>query len=382
MQIMQSAPGPITVIDGRECLYFAGTGYLGLQSRPEVIQAACAAAERFGMGSATSRTGFVNQPPTLDVEARAARFFGVEASFSFASGYAGMAILAAHLADACDAAFVDEQSHYSVFAGARALEKPIFSFQHRDAGHLAELLKTKLKPGERPLVMSDGLFALLGDLAPVDEYDHVVANYPGAMVALDDAHGMGVIGRDGRGAFDHFDLWDRVNDARGDAKGERSIHAGAKLFVCGTLGKALGGFGGMIPGSQRMIESLRELPIYGGASAIPAPAAGGAARALELATGEPALRACLQANALRLRSRLRGLGLDCDEFPSPIICLKLGARDNMRRIHRELMERGIAIGYFAAYSGSGSEGALRIAVFATHTEAMLDRLADELAAVL
>lgn len=124
MPVMQSPPGPETVLDGRRYLYFAGTGYLGLQGNLEVIRAACEAAHRFGLGSATSRAGFGDTPPVLDVERQAARFFRADAAFYFATGYAGPQILAEFLRGQFDAVAVDEAAHYAVAGAARAAALP------------------------------------------------------------------------------------------------------------------------------------------------------------------------------------------------------------------------------------------------------------------
>lgn len=118
MPLMQSPPGAHTLIDGRRYLYFAGTGYLGLQGHPEVIRAACEATERYGVGSATSRTGFGNTPPVLEVERRAADLFGLDGAFYFMSGYVANSILILAFAETFDAVFVDELSHYCVFEAA------------------------------------------------------------------------------------------------------------------------------------------------------------------------------------------------------------------------------------------------------------------------
>src|SRR4051794_21462961 len=124
LPLMQSAPGPRTTIDGREYLYFAGTGYLGIHARPELVDAAVVAMRRYGMGSATTRAGFGNSPPVLEVERLAASFFGCEAAFYFGSGYAGPSVLAKMVEADVDAVFVDEASHYSVGDAARLIGKP------------------------------------------------------------------------------------------------------------------------------------------------------------------------------------------------------------------------------------------------------------------
>ena len=238
--VMQSPPGPQTVVDGRWYLYFIGTSYLGLQGHPEVIRAACEAAEQYGLGSATTRAGFGNTSPELDVERLAAQWLDSEASFHLPSGYAAASVLAAGLADRFDAVFVDELSHYSVLEAAGSIGGPVFRFARADADDLRAVLAARLRPGQRPLVMTDGVFAARGHIAPVAEYQTVLKHYPGAALLVDDAHGLGVFGANGRGTFEHAGLDGGIN-----------IEGGSKL-VCGTLSKAVGGYGGIVPGTRAL----------------------------------------------------------------------------------------------------------------------------------
>lgn len=374
MPVMQSPPGPRTVIDGREYLYFGGTAYLGLQGHPEVIRAACQAVRDFGVGSATSRTGFGDTPPVLEVEFHATRFFQTEAAFYFASGYAGGHILVSAVATQCDAVFVDELAHYCIFEAAKLSGLPLFTFPHGQAAGLQAALAANLKRGQRPLVMSDGVFSALGDIAPVDRYGEMLRQYPGAAVLLDDAHGIGVLGQHGRGTYEHTGLMADVNrDLAATSEGDRPA-----LLVCGTCSKALGGFGGIIAGSEVFVSRLKHLPYFAGASAPPVPVAAATAKALELVQREPSLRTQLRENVRSVKEGLRELGLLADETPVPIICLRHGSAENMKRIQSELMRRGILVPYMAAYSGLGPEGALRLAVFANHSAADIQRLLEEL----
>jgi 8-amino-7-oxononanoate synthase len=376
--IAESPPGPVMRIDGREYLYFVGTTYLGLQGHPEVIRAACDGAERYGIHSGTSRAGFGNTPPVLSAERRAAEFFGCEASFFFATGYAGNEILLRAVEKNFGAFILDEHSHYSVAEAASHSGWPVFRFRHRDAGDLAEKLRRHLQPGQRPLVMSDGVFAARGTIAPLADYCAALADYPGGGLLIDDAHGVGVLGDNGRGTLEYFGLFDATVNASASP-----ADSGTAGFVCATLSKALGGYGGIIPGSQRFIEQVRKASHwYDGASAPPAPAAAASARALELIQADPDLRARLRANVRRLKDGLRTMGFDVDDTPVPIICLVAGDAENMRRIQQELMRRRIAVAYMAAYSGLSAAGGLRVAVFATHTEEMIQRLLDELRQVV
>jgi len=406
MPIMQSPPGAQTVIDGRRYLYFVGTGYLGLQGHEEVIRAACEATRRYGLASATTRAGFGNTPPVLDTERQAARLFATDDSFYFVSGYVGNQVLVLVLEGTFDAVFVDEHSHYCVFEAARIGGRPLIPFCHGDPADLRARLHRQLKPGERPLVLSDGVFATLGDVAPLAEYQDVLAEFPGAILLIDDAHAIGVLGENGRGTFEHAGLWHpkaalagqqpvppgtladkqpvppspQVN---GEMPGKGTSTGGPVLLVCGTLSKAIGGFGGIVPGSRRFIERLKgSSRLYGGASAPPIPAAAATARAIELVLSDPGLRQRLHQNVATLKAGLRRLGLPADDTPVPIACLQFGNAANMRRIQEELMRRGILIAYMPTYSGLGPEGALRLAVFATHTEAMIGQLLDALGQLL
>ena len=425
---MKLLPVPLVQIDGREYLYFVGTGYLGLQSHPEVIRAACDATQRYGIHSATTRAGFGNIPPTLDAERRLAEFFGTEAAFYFASGYAGNNILLSALADDVDIIFVDQLSHYSVWEAAGQSRRPVYHFRHRDPGDLAAGLRKKLRPGQRPLVISDGVFSVRGTIAPVAEYCQELSPYDGAVLLLDDAHGIGVLGDQGRGTYEHAGSWHSISPLplgkgsgvratdestggddlntpsphpnplpkgegtsvgplpKGEGTGVNSLPSGedsaVATFLTATASKALGGFGGVIPGSRQFIEQVKKASHwYDGASAPMAAAAAATARAIELLVADPGLRTRLASNAHLLKDGLRHLGFEVDQTPVPIICLVTGTAEKMQRMQQELMARGIAVAYMPAYAGLGPEGGLRIAVFATHTEEMISAAARRTAKV-
>lgn len=374
---MQSPPGAETVIDGQLYLYFGGTSYLGLHGHPQVIAAACEATNKYGLGSATTRAGFGDTPPTLEVERCAAEFFGSEDAFYFASGYVGNHVLLTPRVGSAGTLFVDQFAHYSVADACRFTGLPVHTFPHADADGLSDSLTRNLNAGEAPVVLSDGVFAARGTIAPVTDYCDVLSDYPGAQLCLDDSHALGVLGQRGRGTYEHFGVDGADVNHLDSADGGNAVWP--RLFTVGTLSKAFGGYGGIVCGSARFVDDVRAASnYYAGASAPPIPAAAASATALKIVTQTPRMIAQLQENARNLKDQLRALGLETDNSPVPIISLAIGDGANMGRIQQSMAKDGVLVAYMGRYSGLGPDGALRIAVFSTHTQAMIDRLTETL----
>jgi 7-keto-8-aminopelargonate synthetase-like enzyme len=190
--VMGRGPGPETIINGTRFLYFGGTGYFGFQTHPELIKAAQKAVAEFGMCSATSRNVFGTSPLHLEVENKAREFFGTEDSIYLPSGYliniAGLQSLAQ--LQRFDAMFVDDGAHWSITDVMYAVQKPVYTFAHGDPENLGRKLKANLKAGQKPLVVSDGIFPTFGKIAPIPEYLKQVEPYDGCMW-LDDCHAIG-----------------------------------------------------------------------------------------------------------------------------------------------------------------------------------------------
>lgn len=372
---MQSPPGSEVVLDGKRYLYFAGTAYLALQGHPDVIRAGVDAIQQYGVHTATSRGGYGTSPPVLEVEHLAAEWFGTEAAYYFITGYWGNHLTLAALGGEFDAAFYDEQSHYCVVEALRLSGVPLTTFAHRGAEDLASKLKSTLQAGQRPLVVSDGVFAASGRIAPVDAYLSVLQNYAGSILALDDAHSAGVLG-EGRGTFAHFGI------ASSDAN-NLTTDGWPRLFSSATCSKALGGSGGIVAGTRDWIARIMASSKIPNAASVPAaPVAGATAAALKIVATQPEIRARLLANARFLRLGLAKLGLPVEDSPVPFLGLAVGSAEKMQRIQATLRERGMIIAYFATYSGVGSAGQLRIAVSAAHTEEMIQQLLSELGTLL
>jgi 8-amino-7-oxononanoate synthase len=365
--VLESPPGAEVIIDGKRYLYFAGTAYLALQGHPDVIRAGAEAIQKYGVHTATSRGGYGTSPPVLEVERLAAEWFGTEAAYYFISGYWGNHLTLSALSGEFDIAFYDEQSHYCVVEALRLSGVPVVSFAHRSCDDLKDKLRSMVSAGERPLVITDGVFAASGRIAPVDAYIALLQDYAGSILALDDAHSAGVLG-DGRGTFAYFGFSaSHVNTL--------ATTSGPRLFCSATCSKALGGSGGIIAGTQEWIARIMASSRIPNAASVPAaPVAGATAAALKLVASQPELRASLLDNARTLRHGLFTAGHPVEDSPVPFLGLVIGSANRMRTIQAMLRERGIIVAYFPTYSGVGSDGQLRIAVSAAHTQQMIHKL--------
>lgn len=361
MYVMESAPGPRTIINGREVDYFCGTGYFGFHGHPELVEAACEAAKKYGIGSATSRSWYGNNPALLEVEERAAKFLEKESALYYVSGYLGNSILLQGLKESYDVIFVDAESHYSVMDGAAMARKPVVTFAHLDPDDLREKIRQNQRPSRKPLVICDGIFPVSGEISPIPRYLEILKEFDSYLICVDDAHATGIIGEKGQGTFEHFGL------------------EGKNLYSSGTLSKALGGHGGIIAGDKEFTESLKNLSnIPYSSSAVPTPAAAATAKALEILSKKPEMRKKLWENVWYAKKSFHELGLRVNKTPVPIICLEIKGVD-LKSFQEELFNKGIAVLYVpgGSYSSVPEKGALRIAVFSNHTREQIDRMIRE-----
>lgn len=361
-RMFDSATGPEVSVAGRRYTHFGGTGYLDIQRRPELAEAADRAMRRYGLHPATSRLGFGESPPLREAEAAAARFFQTEAAWLLPSGWLGPSVLLGVYHKTGDRLFLERDAHFALRDAARLAGGPVVGFDHADPENLRALLRATLRAGERPVVLTDGVFPVSGHLAPLGSYLEVLRDYDEALLLVDDAHGLGVLGAGGRGSAEHQAVWGH-----------------ARLLVTGTASKALGGYGGLIAGAAAMVEHLQATsPWFAGSTPLPAPVAAATAAALRIAREEPELRRRLAHNVRTLRRDLLALGLPVEDLPTPIIPLVLGDGAAMQRLHEALRAAGILVPYLPRYAGLGAHGALRIAVLATHEPRHFQQLLDAL----
>ena len=354
-KLMGSPVGARMVINDREVDYFCGTSYYALHGHPRVMRAACEAIAAYGLGPATNAA----VPPVERVKEVARRFFGTSSATYVISGYLGAMILAQALAPDYDLVFVDEKSHFSVFDGVASSGKRVIRFGHLDANDLESKLREHVQPGQVPLVMTDGVFPVTGAIAPLPEYIEALSKYPDALMCTDDSHAVGVIGELGRGTYEHFGL------------------SGDRLYMAGTLSKACGGIGGIIPGDQALEERIAttvRVPV--GASPPPVPAAAAAAEGLQMLMDYPEMRRTLWENVASVREGFREMGFEMEKSPIPIVNVTGQSGTDLKRVEEQLLRSDIAVLYVPprSYSDAPDVESLRIAVFSTHTAEQIDRL--------
>lgn len=358
--IMEGPAGPVVTFRGKKYLYFAGTGYYSLQSDIRLLEAANKTSREFGTGSATSRILAGTTPPLLEIEEKIASFFGTEAAAFLPSGYlsnlAGLKALSEM--DLFDVIFLDEGSHYSLSDGAACLDKPLKTFKHCSLEDLKLKLTTASEQRLRPLIATDGLFPVLAKLAPLDHYLDLMEKHNG-LVWIDDAHGVGILGEQGKGCFEHFGL----NSPR--------------LYMGATLSKAFGAYGGIIPGDSKFISRVKSGNVLTGSSPPMNAAIGAGLKGLEVVKENPEMRQKLWKNARYLKLSLQSLDLPVENNVLPIVAFKSGHAAQMEEIQNKLFEDGFYIQY-AKYQGAGPEGVLRIVVCSRHSEEDMDRLLSSL----
>jgi len=357
---MEGPAGPEVIIDGKKYHYFAGTGYFQLHSHKELIQASNDAVLQFGIGSATSRAMAGTTPLLLNLEEKIAAYFDTEDAAYLPSGYltniAGLKAL--HDLDLYDVIFIDEGSHYSNIEGAETTGKPVIKFANRNVEDLKLRLDETLKQNERPLIATDGLFPIRATLAPLEGYLELAEKNNG-VVWIDDAHGVGILGQNGRGTCEHLGL---------DSK---------RLFVGATLSKAFGAYGGIVPGRADFIRRVRAGSVMTGSNSPMTAAVAAGLKGLELMKNNPGMREKLWENARYLKAGMKSIHIPAGDNCLPIVAFTHGDAAAMTAIQGALMEDGIFIQY-ANYRGAGIEGVLRIVVFSTHTKDQIDTVVEGL----
>jgi 8-amino-7-oxononanoate synthase len=348
------AQGAEIEVDGRRVVNFGSNDYLGLAGTT-LSSAVIAAIERGGWGSGASPLVSGHGAVHTALESALARFEGTEAALLFPTGFAANVGAVTALAGRGDVIFSDAKNHASLIDGCRLSGARIVVYPHRDVNYLEKMLQQSSK-FRRRLIVSDGLFSMDGDLAPVTDLADLADRYT-AMLLVDEAHATGVYGELGRGVTEYFSLESRV---------------AARV---GTLSKALGSLGGFVAGPQRLIDWLvnRARP-YIFSTALPEAIAAAGLRALQVVRDEPERRRTLLAKAETLRNRLRQDGWQIGDSTSQIIPVFLGTTHLTMQLTSALREYGLFVPGIRPPSVPDGESLLRISLTWSHTDDQIDQL--------
>ena len=351
---LHSGVGPMVEMAGRQILLLASNDYLGLAMHPEVIQASVEATQRFGAGAGAARLISGSLPPHQDLESALAQFKGTEAALTFSSGYLANIGTIPALIGRGGLVLADRLSHASLIDGCRLSAADFRVYRHNDTDHLKSLL-AKRRRERRTLIVTDGLFSMDGDLAPLPELSQLAQDYE-ADLYIDDAHGTGVMGLHGRGTAEHFGINTDL------------------LFQMGTLGKAFGSSGAYLAGTSTLIRYLMNTSrsfIF--TTAPPPSSAAAATAALRIMQREPERRARLWANRERLFSGLTRLGFNLSPSVTPIMPILIGDAETALSFADHLFTEGVYAPAIRPPTVPDATSRIRVTVTSEHTMSHIDQ---------
>ncbi len=363
IRTIESAQGPWVTIEGRRRLNLCSNNYLGLCSDARVCERARAMIDIYGVGPGAVRTIAGTMSPHVELETKLAKFKGTEAAMLVQSGFCANLSAIPPLVGKGDLVFSDELNHASIIDACRLSGATILRYPHNSPSGLREVLESKKDEPCRKLVVTDGVFSMDGDIAPLPELVDVAEAY-GAMIMVDDAHGEGVLGRGGRGIVDHFGLHGRVD------------------VEVGTLSKAFGVVGGFISGTAELIDYLRQKArpnLFSSALTVPDVAANLAS--VEILEESDDLVRKLWSNGKLFKERMKGYGFNIGQSQTPITPVILGEAAVARTFSARLFEEGIFAQAIAFPTVPKGTARIRVMVSAAHEPEDLEMAADVFARV-
>lgn len=354
IRTLGSAQGAWLMVDGRKVLNFCSNNYLGLANHPEIVAASKKATDNYGVGPGAVRSIAGTMDLHIELEERMAKFKGVESAITFQSGFTANLATIPVLVGKEDLIFSDRLNHASIIDGCRLSGAKIIAYNHCDPVSLEAMIKENLTQFRHALIVTDGVFSMDGDVAPLDEIYKVAERYD-ILLMVDDAHGEGVLGKGGRGIVDHFGL-----------------HGKADVEV-GTMSKAFGVMGGVVAGSPVIVEWLRQRGrpfLFSSAMTVPDVAA--CIAAVELLEKSTELVDRLWENARYFKAEMKTLGFDTGVSTTPITPVMLGEAPLAQQFSRDLYGAGVfgmALGYPTVPQGKAR---IRVMISAAHSKNDLD----------
>jgi len=362
-RVVDSADGVNIVVEGRPMVMMSSNEYLGLSRHPKVVGAAKKALDEWGASACGSRLANGSRAYHIGLEKALAAFLGKEACHVLSAGYLACVCGLSSLVQRGDALIVDPSIHSSLWDGALLSGAKIERFEHEDMGSLTRLLD-ELGPKQAKAIAVDGVYSMEGHIVSLPRLCELAERY-GAAVVVDDAHGLGILGRDGRGVCSHFGVTDRVD------------------LIAGSFSKSLASTGGFVAGSRSLIEYLRSSSRQIIFSAAISPAAAASAQAaLQVIQDEPEHREKLWANHRHLCGILDSLGLDYWHSPTPAVPIVVGDREKCYWLWKTLWEEGFFTVIACAPGVPPGKDLIRTAVTALHTIEQLDRFGEALKAAM
>ncbi len=361
-RVISSGQDPIVTMNGDAVIMLGSNNYLGLTNHPEIKKAAAAALAAYGTGTAGSR--FLNGTLEIHVELeeRLARFMKREAVLTFSTGFQVNLGVISSLADRSDVVILDNLDHACILDGARLSYGRVLKYQHNDMESLEERLRS-VEPDRGKLIVVDGVFSMEGDVADLERIVELKNEY-GARLMVDDAHGVGVMGEDGRGTSEHFGV-------EGDTD-----------LVMGTFSKSLATVGGFVAGDRPIIEWVKHHARSLMFSAAPPPASvASAIKAIEIIEREPERRQRLWDNTRYMKREFTTLGFDTGNSASPVIPLVVGDDITAFRMTMRLQEEGVFANPVVSPAVPPGRAMIRTSYMATHTRGHLDRALEAFAKV-
>ena len=355
IRTISSPQGAWLVVDGKKVLNFCSNNYLGLANHPKMVAAVKKVVDEYGVGPGAVRSIAGTMDIHLELERRLAQFKGVEACVSFQSGFSANLATIPCLVGKGDGILSDELNHASIIDGSRLSGATIIRFNHADARDLENKILENRDKFRRLLVITDGVFSMDGDMAPLDEIYEITSKYD-VMLMVDDAHGEGVVGKGGRGIVDHFGLNGKVD------------------IEVGTMSKAFGVMGGMVTGNAKLIEWIRQRgrPFIFSSALTPADVAA-CKTAIDLMEESTELVDRLWENGNYFKAEMKNLGFDTGLSQTPITPVMLGDAKLAKDFSKELFNEGVfamALGFPTVPIGKAR---IRVMISATHTKEDLDQ---------
>jgi glycine C-acetyltransferase len=363
IRTLSSPQGAWLTVDGKKVLNFCSNNYLGFANHPRLVEAAKSAIDKYGVGPAAVRTIAGTMDLHKALEERVARFKGAEAAITFQSGFSANIGTIPALVGKNDVIFSDELNHASIIDGCRLSGARVVRYDHCDPNHLELVIKENEDSYDRAMIITDGVFSMDGDIAPLDRLQEIAEAYD-ILLAVDDAHGEGVLGKGGRGIVDHFNLHGKVD------------------LEIGTFSKAFGVVGGVVAGNATVVDWLnqRGRPFLF-SSAMTPPDVAACIAAIDILEESNAYVEQLWENADYFKTEMKNNGFDIGHSQTPITPIMLGEAPLAQEMSRELFEQGIFATSISYPTVPKGKARIRVMISAAHSKEDLNQGLEKFSAV-